>query len=284
MIKIEKTDIHGWEAAIRGARNSFNSWDKSDSAACYFCRDNDANPGFCDDGLYDKTIVLSNSDGSCFEIGPNDQKLMKKLAKAGPSHAKYRRFITVTMDVTGPLYWWKEMDTYKVGTVGNSCSTMHKIADKEFELEDFSHEHLNKYSMQGLEYTVEDLNYWRNIYLEGGTSPIGNVHTEIKTYEPKDKEVWWQMIQLLPSSYNQKRTLLVNYEVLANTYHQRKGHKLDEWQTFCEWIKGLPMSEIITGEETDIDSETVEKLVDCGNVYPISPEECRDLMEGDTND
>jgi hypothetical protein len=276
MLKIEKTDIHGWEAAIRGARNSFNSWDKSDSAACYFCRDNDTNPGFCDDGLYDKTIVLSNPDGSCFEIGPNDQKLMKKLAKAGPSHAKYRRFITVTMDVTGPLYWWKEMDTYKVGTVGNSCSTMHKIADKEFTLEDFSCEHLisdepiptRVYSAKDMmEATVSNLNLFRRLYLD-----------------TKDKKYWWQMIQLLPSSYNQKRTLLVNYEVLANLYHQRKGHKLDEWQTFCEWIKGLPMSEIITGEETDIDSETVDKLVDCGNVYPISPEECHDLMKGDSND
>lgn len=276
MIKIEKTDIHGWEAAIRGARNSFNSWDKNDSAACYFCRDNDTNPGFCDDGLYDKTIVLSNPDGSCFEIGPNDQKLMKKLAKAGPSHAKYRRFITVTMDVTGPLYWWKEMDTYKVGTVGNSCSTMHTIADKEFELEDFSCEHLisdepiptRVYSAKDMmEATVANLNLFRRLYLD-----------------TKDKKYWWQMIQLLPSSYNQKRTLLVNYEVLANLYHQRKEHKLDEWRTFCEWIKGLPMSEIITGKETDIDSETVEKLVDCGNVYTISPEECRDLMKGDSND
>lgn len=276
MIKIEKTDIHGWEAAIRGARNSFNSWDKSDSAACYFCRDNGTNPGFCDDGLYDKTIVLSNPDGSCFEIGPNDQKLMKKLAKAGPSHAKYRRFITVTMDVTAPLYWWKEMDTYKVGTVANSCSTMHKIHAKEFTLEDFSCEHLisdepiptRVYSAKDMmEATVANLNLFRRLYLD-----------------TKDKKYWWQMIQLLPSSYNQKRTLLVNYEVLANIYHQRKGHKLDEWQTFCEWIKGLPMSEIITGEETDIDSETVEKLVDCGNVYPISSEECRDLMKGDSND
>lgn len=276
MIKIEKTDIHGWEAAIRGARNSFNSWDKSDSAACYFCRDNDANPGFCDDGLYDKTIVLSNPDGSCFEIGPNDQALMKKLAKAGPSHAKYRRFITVTMDVTGPLYWWKEMDTYKVSTVANSCSTMHKIHAKEFTLEDFSCEHLisdepiptRVYSAKDMmEATVANLNLFRRLYLD-----------------TKDKKYWWQMIQLLPSSYNQKRTLLVNYEVLANIYHQRKGHKLDEWRTFCEWIERLPMSEIITGEETDIDSETVEKLVDCGNVYPISPEECRDLMKGDSND
>lgn len=293
MIKIEKTDIHGWEAAIRGARNSFNSWDKSDSAACYFCRDNGTNPGFCDDGLYDKTIVLSNPDGSCFEIGPNDQKLMKKLAKAGPSHAKYRRFITVTMDVTGPLYWWKEFDTYKVGTVANSCSTMHKIAEKEFTLKDFSHEHLDdefecvkssaadpydgdfKTSIGILLDTIEGLNWWRNQYLH---------QKEINAGTERLRWCWWQMIQLLPSSYNQKRTLLVNYEVLANIYHQRKGHKLDEWQTFCEWIKGLPMSEIITGEETDIDSETVEKLVDCGNVYPISPEECRDLMKGDSND
>lgn len=247
MLKIEKTDIHGWETAIRGARNSFNSWDKSDSAPCYFCRDNDANPGFCDDGLYDKTIVLSNPDGSCFEIGPNDQTLMKKLAKAGPSHAKYRRFITVTMDVTGPLYWWKEMDTYKVGTVGNSCSTMHKIAAKEFTLEDFSIEHLiarEKPLVEGVDApeppnaiwlmhrTIQTFNQYRNLYLQ-----------------TKDKKYWWQMIQLLPSSYNQKRTLLVNYEVLANIYHQRKEHKLDEWQTFCEWIEGLPMSEIITGEE-----------------------------------
>lgn len=271
MLKFEKTDIHGWEAAIRGARNSFNSWDKSDSAPCYFCRDNNANPGFCGDGIYDNMIVLSNPDGSCFEIGPNDQALMKKLAKAGPSHAKYRRFITVTMDVTGPLYWWKEMDTYKVGTVGNSCSTMHKIADKEFELKDFSWEHLFSDSLDTLEKTIEVLNMYRDHY-------NNSVKQESKNL------FWWQMIQLLPSSYNQKRTLLVNYEVLANIYHQRKGHRLDEWKTFCKWIEGLPMSEIITGKDTDIDSETLEKLVDCGNGYPISPEEFRNLMKGDSND
>lgn len=219
MLKIEKTDIHGWEAAIRGARNSFNSWDKSDSYFDLMC-DGDRTEDF---------------------IGCSDVDLMKKLAKAGPSHAKYRRFITVTMDVTGPLYWWKEMDTYKVGTVGNSCSTMHKIADKEFVLEDFSHEHLitdapiprRVYSANDmLLATIENLNMFRELYLK-----------------EKDKMYWWQMIQLLPSSYNQKRTLLVNYEVLANIYQQRKGHKLDEWRTFCEWIEGLPMSEIITGEE-----------------------------------
>ena len=246
MLKIEKTDIYGWEAAIRGARNSFNSWDKSDSALCHFCRDNDMNPGFCDDGLYDKTIVLTNPDSSCFEIGPNDQQLMKKLAKAGPSHAKYRRFITVTMDVTGPLYWWKEMDTYKVGTVGNSCSTMHKIADKEFELSDFSRDHLNERSINVLKGLIDELNYLRDFYnnwdkIDGNSKNAHEFHYR--------KEVWWQMIQLLPSSYNQKRTLLVNYEALSNIYHQRKGHRLDEWKTFCGWIEFLPMSEIITGEE-----------------------------------
>lgn len=232
MLKIEKTDIHGWEAAIRGARNSFNSWDKSDSG-----RDAD---WYGDDSV---VVDADSEEYIVLHIGPNDQKLMKKLAKAGPSHAKYRRYITVTMDVTGPLYWWKEMDTYKVGTVGNSCSTMHKIADKKFELEDFSHEHLisdeaipcRVYSAKGMmEATVDNLNIFRKLYLK-----------------TQDKKYWWQMIQLLPSSYNQKRTLLVNYEVLANIYHQRKGHKLDEWRTFCEWIEGLPMSEIITGDEKE---------------------------------
>lgn len=229
MLKIEKTDIHGWEAAIRGMRNSFNSWDKSDSE--FITSDGDhhdimgnSGPWHGDDG-WDEMI-----------IGPNDADLMKKLAKAGPSHSKYRRFITVTMDVTGPLYWWKEMDTYKVGTVGNSCSTMHKIADKEFVLKDFSWEHLFSDSLDTLEKTIEVLNMYRDHY-------NNSVKRESKNL------FWWQMIQLLPSSYNQKRTLLVNYEVLTNIYHQRKGHRLDEWKTFCEWIEELPMSEIITEEE-----------------------------------
>lgn len=274
MLKIEKTDIHGWEAAIRGARNSFNSWDKSDSE--FLTSDGDhhdimgnSGPWYGDDG-WDEMI-----------IGPNDADLMKKLAKAGPSHAKYRRFITVTMDVTGPLYWWKEMDTYKVGTVGNSCSTMHKIADKEFELKDFSHEHLED---------IENVYYASNAlycpYFKQAFKEIINLLNTARTIylETKDNKYWWQMIQLLPSSYNQKRTLLVNYEVLANIYHQRKGHRLDEWKTFCDWIERLPYSELITGKETGIDSETVEELVECGNVYPISPEECRDLMKGDSND
>lgn len=221
MLKIEKIDIHGWEAAIRGARNSFNSWDKSDSYENYNVRYEEDNLG--------QVVEIHEP---YYRVGAADLTLMKKLAKAGPSHAKYRRFITVTMDVTGPLYWWKEMDTYKVGTVGNSCSTMHKIADKEFELEDFSIEHLYSGTLPTFKAILTELNCHRYGYL----------HT-------KDKEDWWQMIQLLPSSYNQKRTLLVNYEVLANIYQQRKGHRLDEWRTFCEWIEELPMSEIITGEE-----------------------------------
>lgn len=240
MLKIEKTDIYGWEAAIRGMRNSFNSWDKSDSRWC--CGDK-------------KCGVMDGCDLCCdiphFCVGGDDLALMKKLAKAGPSHAKYRRFITVTMDVTGPLYWWKEMDTYKVGTVGNSCSTMHKIADKEFTEEDFSFDHIidevtnsQCYTYRDTEWDAGDvtdlligiLNHYRDLYLE-----------------TKDKKYWWQMIQLLPSSYNQKRTVMLNYEVLANIYKSRRNHKLDEWQMFCEWIKGLPMSEIITEEEKSDD-------------------------------
>ena len=269
MLKIEKTDIHGWEAAIRGARNSFNSWDKSDSEylSCFEANaENRTRHTVCKDSWKIKSEV--------YHVGDADLALMKKLAKAGPSHAKYRRFITVTMDVTGPLYWWKEMDTYKVGTVGNSCSTMHKIADKEFELEDFSHEHLQIRSVASFQHVIKDLNYYREYYLL-------LKEQKLKGVDGPEKDIWWQMIQLLPSSYNQKRTLLVNYEVLANIYHQRKGHRLDEWKTFCDWIEGLPMSEIITGEETGIDSKAIDTLVDCGNVYPISPEECRDLMKGE---
>ena len=232
MLKIEKTDIHGWEAAIRGARNSFNSWDKSDSYENYDVK-------YENDSLGQVVEIHE----PYYRVGAADIALMKKLAKAGPSHAKYRRFITVTMDVTGPLYWWKEMDTYKVGTVGNSCSTMHKIADKEFELEDFSHEHLAVYAKGLLCETVKALNEYRKLYINYNSDNF-----EVKGC-PTKKDIWWQMIQLLPSSYNQKRTLLVNYEVLSNIYHQRKGHRLDEWKTFCDWIEGLPMSEIITGEE-----------------------------------
>lgn len=265
MLKIEKTDIHGWEAAIRGARNSFNSWDKSDS---YF--------GLMCDG--DRTEDF---------IGCSDVGLMKKLAKAGPSHAKYRRFITVTMDVTGPLYWWKEMDTYKVGTVGNSCSTMHKIADKEFEFSDFSCEHLDTFREHSM-YVPNEYHFSSKDLLDLEIQVLNQCRKKYLETEKRNKSYWWQMIQLLPSSYNQKRTLLVNYEVLANIYHQRKGHKLDEWGTFCEWIEGLPMSEIITGISYEPDNNTIEKVAErfekIGEGYTVSPEELKDLMKGDSND
>lgn len=225
VIKIEKTQIFGVEAAIRGMRNPMNSWKNSDS---YF------GPSYLED---ESTFVKPY-------VGENDLGLMCRLSKAGTDHRKYMRMISVYLDVTAPLYWWKEFDTYKVGTVANSCSTMHRIAAHEFTLDDFSHEHLigphndtsRKLPLFGhqlpfiqLQNTIDCLNVCREVYLE-----------------TKDKKYWWQMIQLLPSSYNQKRTLMVNYEVLANIYHSRKNHKLDEWHTFCDWIETLPYSEIIT--------------------------------------
>ena len=218
MIKIENIDVYGWEAAIRGARNPMNSWDRMDS--CY-----------------------NNGE---FEIGENDYKLLKNLTIAGPEHRKWNRTVTVTMDITAPLYWWKEYDTYKVGTVVNSCSTMHKIQAKEFELDDFSYDHLyeeengwieDEYGYKWccaptcLETTINTLNAYRYQY-----------------NKTKDKKYWWQMIQLLPSSYNQKRTVHLNYEVLGIMYHQRRHHKLDEWVEFCNTIKTLPYSEFITRE------------------------------------
>ena len=203
MIKIENTDVYGFEAAIRGARNPMNSWDRMDS--CY-----------------------NNGE---FEIGENDYKLLKNLTIAGPEHRKWNRMVTVTMDITAPLYWWKEYDTYKVGTVANSCSTMHKIQAKEFELDDFSHEHLGLYPKWLLSEVISKLNENR----EGFN-------------KTKDKDYWWNMIQLLPTSYNQKRTVHLNYEVLGTMYHQRRHHKLDEWVEFCDTIKTLPYSEFITRE------------------------------------
>lgn len=200
MIKIENAVTTGWQAAIRGMRNPMNSWLKIDSF---------------DD-----------------KLGENDRELMKKLERSGSDHAKYRRMIVVTMDIVAPLYWWKEFDTYKVGTVTNSCSTMHKIAEKEFTLEDFSHEHMNIASETCLETTIGYLNLFRQSFLEN-----------------HDKDNWWQMIQLLPSSYNQRRTILLNYEVLANIYKSRKNHKLDEWREFCKWIESLPNSFLISCEE-----------------------------------
>ena len=232
MIKIENVEVHGFQPAIRGMRNPMNSWERSDSEfydiADYLER------------LFHKGPGTSESIPA-FVIGPNDHSLMIRLAKTGSEHAKYRRMIVVYMDVTAPLYWWAEADTYKVGTVRNSCSKMHKIHSKEFTMDDFSHEHLTYYDHDGelcrdfkeeLESLVDELNCARELFNETG-----------------DKKWWWQMIQLLPSSYNQRATLMLNYETLANIYHQRKNHKLDEWREFCQWIKTLPYSEIITNEQ-----------------------------------
>jgi hypothetical protein len=216
MIKLENTDVYGWEAAIRGMRNPMNSWDKSDSEFEYVIYDND---------------LEAVDSVSCIDIGPNDLTLMKKLIKAGSDHRKFMRQIIVSVDITAPLYWYKEFDTYKVGTVANSCSTMHKIHAKEFVLEDFSCEHLRPVGFSVMENVIEALNSYRERYLE-----------------TKNKNYWWQMIQLLPSSYNQKRTITLNYEVLINMYHARKNHKLDEWRDFCDWVKTLPYSELIIGE------------------------------------
>lgn len=229
MLKISNFEVMGWEHAIRGMRNPMNSWEKSDSKV-HTCE--------CEQWPH-------NIKKSFDEVGPNDLDLMKRLRNAGTDHRKFMRMITVYLDITAPLYWWKEFDTYKVGTVANSCSTMHKIADKEFTLEDFSCEHLmddgdeelaygDWIPLHVLEHIVVVLNRQRDRYLE-----------------TKDKKYWWQMIQLLPSSYNQKRTMMLNYEVLANIYKSRRNHKLDEWRTFCDWIEELPYSEVITGYEED---------------------------------
>lgn len=217
MIKIENEEVMGWDHAIRGMRNPKNSWDRCDSG---FMLMNEDDVEFGENPDYE------------FVIGENDSKLMKALRDAGTDHRKYMRMITVYVDITSSLYWWKEFDTYKVGTVANSCSTMHKIHDKEFTLDDFSWEHLNPFSLAVLERVIQELNHSRDYFLES-----------------KDKKDWWQMIQLLPTSYNQKRTVMLNYEVLANMYKSRKHHKLDEWREFCNWIEKLPYSELITGTE-----------------------------------
>ena len=223
MLKIENFEVLGWEHVIRGMRNPMNSWEKSDSN--FF---DDSEGHVCN-------ICQGHGSMSLIEIGPNDYALMKNLRNAGTDHRKFMRMITVYLDITGPLYWWKEFDTYKVGTVANSCSTMHKIHAKEFTLEDFSCEKL--YDPLGdLRPIVDRLNVYRERYLE-----------------TKDKNDWWQMIQLLPTSYNQKRTVMLNYEVLANIYKSRRNHKLDEWHTFCDWIEELPYSELITGKEYDVE-------------------------------
>ena len=212
-----------------------NSWEKSDSG---ICKGGDDGIGCRNCAAYDCEHTYDQS----WQLGKADHELMMRLAAGGPTHAKYRRMITVYMDITAPLYWWNEFDTYKVETVANSCSTMHKIAAKEFTIEDFSCEHLNRIGTSILWDVIDILNIARKLYLDGG-----NYKGEY--YIPKDKRVWWQMIQLLPSSYNQKRTIMLNYEVLAGIYPMRKNHKLDEWVEFCKWIESLPYSEIIVGEK-----------------------------------
>lgn len=227
MIKLENWEVLGWEHAIRGMRNPMNSWDRSDTCfgdvACYLCPEHIPGTCHCD----------MTKHGGGHRIGPNDHDLMMRLAKGGPVHAKYRRMITVYVDITAPLYWWKEFDTYKVGTVANSCSTMHKIHAKELTLEDFSHECLKPEALACLEMTIRCMNAYREMYLKDG-----------------DYDDWIQIIQSLPTSFNQRRTIMLNYEVLYNIYFSRKNHKLKEWHTLCDWIKSLPYSEIITLEET----------------------------------
>lgn len=233
MIKFENTEVEGWRAALRGMRNPMNSWDKADSNFCdeYAC-------GCCH-------CYKAGDDNECekhsfgdFVIGPNDYMLATQLAKAGSDHSKFLRMINVTVDITAPLYWWKEFDTYKVGTVRNSCSTMHKIHAKRFELDDFSHEHINSEYIGMLQEMIIALNDARDDYL----------YSEKNEKYDRRKIYWWQMIQLLPSSYNQRATVQLNYQVLRNIYHSdRKHHKLDEWREgFMQWIESLPYSELIT--------------------------------------
>lgn len=275
MLKIEKTEVYGWEAAIRGMRNPKNSWDRGDTVMkSTILKAEEIAPG-----------VTAYNQEYCVPypvIGPNDMKLAMQLRNAGPEHAKFLRMIAVTCDITGPLYWWKEFDTYKVGTVANSCSTMHKIMAKPFEIDDFSHEHLLDFSdtcklMNELDMNIgsieslnldaslyrdssnlwsprfllfkkiDALNQYRNLYLKVKDAPTKNLARRDEIL----KIIWWQVIQQLPTSYNQKRTVFLNYWVLANIYHQRQHHKQDEWRiTFCDWIKSLPYSNLITGDES----------------------------------
>lgn len=244
MLKIENTEVLGWDAAIRGMRNPLNSWEKSDSQ---FVRDPDY-------GCFGVCPCAELVDCDCCHVGPNDLKLMNTLRNAGTDHRKFMRMITVYLDIAAPLYWWKEFDTYKVGTVANSCSTMHKIADKEFTLEDFSHEHLLSMANNdaGDALFLNDAN---NIRVDGDDL-LGLIINVLNYYrgryiKTKDKRYWWQLIQLLPSSYNQKRTVMLNYEVLANIYKSRRHHKLDEWHTLCDRIESLPYSKLITGGVVD---------------------------------
>ena len=252
MLKIENTEVIGWEHAIRGMRNPKNSWVKSDSGVCAT-----HGPAHCADCVYTDCHADDVEIGTKYILGPNDLTLMTTLRNAGTDHRKFMRMITVYLDITAPLYWWKEFDTYKVGTVANSCSTMHKIADKEFTLADFSCEHLDRepYHRNWIESVIvdEDITSPHKVWMTPFdvlrcTIEMLNAYRE-NYLETKDKQDWWQMIQLLPSSYNQRRTVMLNYEVLANIYKSRRNHKLDEWHTFCDWIESLPYSELITGEK-----------------------------------
>ena len=232
MIKIENVEVCGWESAIRGMRNPMNSWDRSDSefnVSCRVCK-SEHYRNKCDNCLY--------SDGNIL-LGNNDLDLMKRLAKSGTDHRKFMRMIVVYADITAPMYWWAEYDTYKVGTVRNSCSKMHKIHSKELTLGDFSmddfyyeDDEIGMCLSDMFKNVVTDCEFLRKRYVETG-----------------DKKYWRGLIQLLPESYNQRATVMLNYEVLANMYHSRKNHKLNEWHTFCDWIETLPYSELITGDK-----------------------------------
>ena len=239
MIAFQHTEVVGWEAAIRGMRNAWESWDKSDSTPCNY-------PNRCVPECRRYTCTV----GDHYYVGPNDLDLMTRLRNAGADHRKFMRMITVYVDITAPLYWWKEFDTYKVGTVANSCSTMHTIHKKDFTLDDFSCEHILDETFTAevipkviLEATIKCLNENRVHYLS-----------------TKDKKYWWQMIQLLPTSYNQKRTIMLNYEVLANIYKSRRDHKLDEWREFCCWIEELPYAELIMGSKKLPSAEDIAVL------------------------
>lgn len=245
MIKIEHVEVVGLEPAIRGMRNPMNSWDRSDSGLCQGRSSHCETCWLKPDDDYAPCYFATSKISKEYVVGPNDLELMNKLADGGSVHAKYRRMIVVYMDITAPLYWWKEFDTYKIGTVANSCSTMHKIADKKFTRDDFSCEHL----------TITDIFDYEDVFRPASSSDLLDEIIDFLNYyryaylNTKDKDIWWQMIQLLPSSYNQKRTVMLNYEVLVGIYKHRKDHKLDEWCEFCKWIETLPYSELITGKE-----------------------------------
>ena len=266
MLKISNFEVMGWEHAIRGMRNPMNSWEKSDSGyGCHLTKGRDqidwtrhkegeecrcTNCDWCSPLCEDDFDSEYSKHVREFIIAPNDLNLMTRLRNAGTDHRKFMRMIAVYVDLTAPLYWWKEFDTYKVGTVTNSCSTMHKITAKEFTLEDFSCEHLTEQSRIVFFQIIETLNMYRALYIAKNDKQVDmySVMTD-ECYAKYKKDIWWQMIQLLPSSYNQRRTVMLNYEVLANIHKSRRNHKLDEWHTFCNWIEELPYSELITGYE-----------------------------------